>query len=454
MNSYVAIFLVGLCFINSSLASLGNSVFTGRGYMPSKTFDPLKELRSAHSVDEKNVVLMSKDEINDLVAVADATEERCNQEFVARINNLLLKFADSQLNIVPYLKYNKAKLIADCDSRFNIGDLDPESHLSGRQDVSDDEEELEGEPDRKEDPEVRARRELEEAEQRRKIDERLDKIRKDKKERQDRIDNEWTKRYQAVFIDGTEYETPEKMDKLLVNIYKSQRATSESDDIKKHGTDILDLLKLTYTFANVCNLKTFDKYYVLVQKYSNDFSNNILEYVKYQQYKLWRKCLQAFYNAQREDKDCCRVDQAGAFALVEHVFAHVPHPPVDPEWSLEGPESIESSIVSYVKEKLGKKAHKQDKFNELFDSTIKPLCYNLKEKFRGIDEIGDIGKGNRNFRKDLDKTSIKWLTSIAFCKITIDNLEKLREKAFSSLQEQHRECENNSCMGKLFGKNG
>lgn len=458
MNSYVALFLVGLCIINSSLASPEEDrkqVFADRGYAPmkpSKTHDLLKSLSSAYNVDEKNIVLMDKDEINDLVTVAGVTEEKCNQEFVDRINNLLLKYANSQLNIVPHLQYNKAKLITDCDSKFNIN-LDPKVHLSGRQDILDGRDKSEGELE-EEDPEVGASREVEEAKQRQEINERLDKIRKDKKERQDKIDNEWIKRYKAVFIEVTEYEAPEKMDELLVSLYKSQRATSESNNIKKYGEDIFNLLKLTYNFANSCNLNAFDEYYVLIQKYSDDFSNNILEFVKYQQYKLWAKCLQAFHNAQKEDEDGYRADQTEAFALVDHVFAHLPYPPVDPEWSLAGPESIETGIVSYAREKLGKKAHKQDRINTLFNSTIKPLCYNMKEKFRGIDGIGDIAEGKREFKEGLDKMSIKWLTSIAFCKITIANLEKLREKTLSTLQEQHQECKNNSCMGKLFGKNG
>lgn len=128
MNLQLALTLIiGFC----TIWILSISEASGDGSEPriSRSFktwkNPNSEPNSAQNSD-RSIITMNKEEMDDFVAIADVREEICNQEFLNRINNMLLKYSNNPSNLIPYLQYNKQRLLSECANRYNINNLDEE----------------------------------------------------------------------------------------------------------------------------------------------------------------------------------------------------------------------------------------------------------------------------------------------------------------------------------------
>lgn len=446
INSNLARILIALCTIGAVFASWdekAEQVFANIGYSPlkpSKTLQLLKNLASL-AEDEQTKVPIKKEEIDDLIEIAgDVTEERCNQEYVDRINKMLLKHADALLNLIPYLQYNKQKLIGECAKRYNVINLNSEVEIPGQV--------AEFEPD--EAPEERATREAEEAKKRDELNTKLDKIIKEKKAIQDTIDAEWMKKYNAVFHDETHQMDPEEMTEALKSLYIGQTEISTTSETKSLDSDIFDLLKLTYNCVQNCNGKAFEHYDDYLKKCSDGYSNNVSNYIKHQRLKFWETCKRIFVNAQKRLQHTDEYEQGEALSLADHILNYnnlEPH-------LLTDIQLIDGGVLNYIRDKLGKKAHKMEKIEKLFEHTIRPTCLSVSSEFLGIEKLDEVIKNRPDLKKDLDTKAMRWLTVIRVCNLISFNTRLLKDKAFTIFQEQRREEKSKTCIGKWFSKGG
>lgn len=397
MNPCLALILIVLCTIGGISAEGGDAalVFAENGYtplVPSKTLILLKNLAATR----KNMVNASigqieRGEIDDLVSVAGITEEKCNQKYVDHINNMLLKYARYLLNVVPYLQYNKQKLLSECAERYNVKDLDQEVNIPG---------------------EV------------------------------------WSRKYREVFQGEAGYMDPKKTFEVIKSLYETYEESLRSDELKSKGSEVADLLKLSQPKG--CYRRQFDAYENSLKKYAYGFRNAIYDYVKYQQSKFWQACKQYFLESQRLIAVGGLIETE-AFSLVDHITAHISFS--RESFLMKEVLSIQGGFFDYVKDKLQKKACNKDKLDALFIDTVF-VCHKVDTIFSESGKISEIIGSRPELGNYFDKKSIKWLTAIGVCRIIIDNAPALKYAALSKFQKQHQEGKANSCFGKYFAKIG
>lgn len=444
MNNFnLGTILMGLFF--ATVKEYRDEVFAEQGHhpiKPSKTLQSLRHLSDAYSKHGASFK-EEKEEIDNLIAIsAEITEEKCNQEYMNRMNDMQIKYVQHQLNLIPYLLYNKKKLITDCANKFNVKDLNPQvtlyevNHSSGLKTF--------------ETLEENAAREAEEDKQRQYLNEHPEIILEEKSVEQAKIDEEWMQKYEKVLFDRETSKDIQEMTETFYSLYDKRTKTSESDKIKTLSGNIYELIGLNAKFST-CMDEEFKVYEKLIEKYSQGFSGSIVEYINHYKLKFWQRCKNSFLygqepgNGHNLDFD----DQVEAFSLVDHVLAcHRLQP-----WQIKDLQSIKAGVIDYVHDKLGKKSYKKEKIDELFESKIRPTCSSVFKRFRTVDKIGEVVASRREFLNDLDEMDTKWLAAIAICEVLIENGGQLQDRVFSALYERREEAKKNTCFGKLFHKN-
>lgn len=442
--------LISLCAIGGAIGATveeyQDGVFAEQGYRPmkpSKTLQYLRHLSDAYSKDGDSSH-EQKEEIDNLIAISsEITEEKCNQEYVNHMNDMQIKYVQYQLNLIPYLLYNKKKLITDCANKFNIKDLNPQVTLydvhysSGLKTF--------------ETLEEKAAREAEEEKQRQYLNEHPEIILEEKRAKQAKIDEEWMQNYEEIFFNNVEKSKDiQEMLETFYSLYDKRTKTSESDKIRALSGDIFELIGL-HTKYGSCKDEEFKVHEKLIEKYSQEgFSESILDYINHHKLKFWQRCKDSFLYSQKlvDGYNLYSNDQVEAFSLVDHVLACVRLQP----WQIKDLQSIESGVIDYVRDKLGKQSHKKDKIDELFKSTISRTCSSIFERFEPIGELGGVIANREKLLSDLDENSTKWLTAIAICEVMNENKSQLQDRVFSALNDERQKAKRNTCLGKLFHK--
>lgn len=133
MNRISLIVLVLCALVGVSLCSPEsdrNQIFAKSGYPPmepAETLETLKRLSDSYS--QGNLKKIHKDErqVETLISVSEVTKDRCSQDFVDQMNNLLKINSAYKVNLVPFLKHYKEDLIDRCRNEFGVTGLSSET---------------------------------------------------------------------------------------------------------------------------------------------------------------------------------------------------------------------------------------------------------------------------------------------------------------------------------------
>lgn len=431
MNTYIALIFVELCLISKILSATieedRQQVFAASGdqlLKPAETYQCLIRLSDAYSQYEEYID--ERQEISDLIGVAEVTKEKCNREFMDLIDNMLFKYGQSSLNLIPYLQGCKRMLISECDVRYDIKILTSEAKFI-------------------EQPEYHPESDNEATE--------LEGISSEASSNQRSVDENWTRRYKEVFYKENEQSSSEDTINLLNLLSQYLRFTSQSMDIKQLGQQVTDLMQISFTLAKNCNNENFAVFDELIEKYSKGYSSSIVEYIQFHRSKLWQICKQAFLNCLKSGDTLSQQDKTEMMSLVDHVSASLSYP-IYKFWLVLDSDSMEPGIISYIRDKLGnKKAHKLKYIEKLFDTTIKPICNSVNFVFAGKGKLAEIIEFREDFKRELRMNDLKWLTAITICEMIRSNHLSIQNKAHSILSEQHQDTKSNLCFGKLLCKN-
>lgn len=107
-----------------------NEVFARAGYPPmepSKTLEALRRLSAAYTRTDCKGCSKVKRDVETLISVSEISLNKCTQDTVDQINNLMKIFHKNKVNLVPYLEYSKKNLIDECKNKFGISNLNPET---------------------------------------------------------------------------------------------------------------------------------------------------------------------------------------------------------------------------------------------------------------------------------------------------------------------------------------
>lgn len=129
MNRILLIVLFVCHFVGDALCSPQsdrNQVFARSGYPPmgpAETLETLRRLSDSYGQGSSK----DKRQIETLISVSELTRERCCQDFVDQMNNLLRMNSVYKVNLVPYLKHFKEELLDRCKNQFRVAGLKAET---------------------------------------------------------------------------------------------------------------------------------------------------------------------------------------------------------------------------------------------------------------------------------------------------------------------------------------
>lgn len=270
--------------------------------------------------------------------------------------------------------------------------------------------------------------------------------------KQQQIDEDWMRRYEAMFLGEDGSQNVEQLKNSINDLYKTHATTSRTGAMKTLGQDMNDLVELTRSFAESCKTKNFAKFDILLKRYASGFNISILNYINHYRLKFWQMCKQKFMSAQRnEDKPFYHVydydNEVEAFSLVDHVSSSNPN--ASP-WLKQDPDSVKKGLIGYIRDRLGRSSHKAKEFNSFFETKLIRLCSFVKERFPMSGEMAEIIRDREDLRKDLDAKSFKWLTAMKICQVIRENTKSIQEDLLQDFYRRHKEL---SLVDKIFGKN-
>lgn len=287
-------------------------------------------------------------------------------------------------------------------------------------------------------PDQEATREAEQERIRRENYKRIEKAGEERVTEQREIDEAWVKKYERAFYDTIDSRDPEEFSLVLDDILKSYSDTSNSKYLRYLHQNVLNLMRLAYTFAFNCNNSDFKRNDVLIKKYSEGYSGSVVNYVLDQQSKYKQKCKEAFRNIVKSIDASDKTNESEVFSLLDHVLAADPRRNNEP-WRMLDEYEIYPGIANYASERIGKKAYKDVKLEMFFSETIKPVCDSVVKKFVGYNGIVGLIRTREELRRELDEGTIKWLTSLRTCELIRDNLDYVKSRCHSMLLRQHEE---------------
>lgn len=441
MRFYLPI-LVALCMVEHVLGGTleedRDVIFAEDGdepMKPSETLSALQRLSDSYNSDDCEECPEKKEEVDELIEVSRISEEKCNQDQVDRSNNLIMKYAHQLLNIIPYLQHQKELLIKECRDKYNVRDLHPQVKPVTADDL-------------REKPELAQKAEEQKAIREKYANE--EETRWAELRKQQRINDDWLKRYNDIFRRNTQHKHPDVLINELDSLYKSHSDTAGNIYIKGLGNDIFDLLRLSYNLVSTCKDESFKSYDTLMTKYASEYSASILDFVKYYRKKLWLQCKASFQEAQRAKQGLREDDRAVVMSIVEHVKA-VDQNNRELYYKVEL-EPVQIGVASYLREVLGNKAHKAESINRYVDETIIPVCESVEHRFEGRDKLDEIIKTRYDLKNDLDTLSLKWMTALKVCKVITGYSSYVKNKSIEQNTKPYREVKSKkkSCFGKLF----
>lgn len=438
MNRSLIIVLAVCAAIGSTFAGRGedrNLVFAKKGetpLKPARTLQILKRLSDAYNHDDCEGCIEKKREVDQLIAVSEASEEKCTQRFIVRLNKLMREQSESKLNLVPYLNHYKQRLISECRDQFEKNDLNWDSdeieNSDDASDIDDDDDDTFEESEKHRQLELEEKSRLEEEE---KWLKQYEEERAKERKKQEEYNKDWLERYNAAFFKGIEAKEPEQFQDVLVKL-NDDRVTVFG---LPNGPDMKDrlekLLNLRYIYTSSCSVNDFKIFDTLMDEYRDKAYNpTILKYVEHHRNLFWQTCKSRFFDfASRGTVK----NGADLFSLVDYVWA-VDRTNKQPHVRIQ-PASVQKGLAQYIQEKLGKKGIKKDKVNLLYQDTIEPMCDSLLFKFIGAQEIYQIIEHYSDLKDDFDDDGRRWLSALKICG-SISANPQILQQAQSSLSEK------------------
>lgn len=138
------------------------------------------------------------------------------------------------------------------------------------------------------------------------------------------------------------------------------------------------------------------------------------------------------------------VHRAELFQLLDYVKAKDPENK-NPHHHLES-KAIVEGILDYMRDKLGKNAHKKQKLIVAFESTIQDACNQILLIFGVSDRIGQIEASNR----ELDEQSRDWLAAILVCDLVRSNPNAFISHAFATFSREYVATKKKGLFAKMF----
>lgn len=396
---------------------------------PAKTLQALRKLSDAYSNDDCIDCDKSKREVDRLIAISEASEEKCSQKSVDHINKLLQVYAKNKLNLVPYLQYYKKHLIEICEDQFDVTHLRWDS--AGSNYWSDNNTDLKGDSSQSKVSHDKNDRLKEQA------TERDSKLKRESEEKysqeleRHRESNEgWIKKYKQILLDASATtKQPKKLLNDLIRLDKDRVNTfglNDSANLKK----VLDsLIGLRYYSVFSCNKKQFDIFHTLRdESIKQGYNRSIKSYIDYYQDAFWKKCKNAFLKAQKQPSQLFKDDQAEVSSFLDNLPVQTGTNNKKDRLNF-GATAIQESLVNYSEKKLFGKPHSDEEINSLFEDTIEPLCEAIELRFTNLRELSEVIEENENFVNELDEKSLEWMGALKFCTMINDNpdiLERAR----------------------------
>lgn len=264
------------------------------------------------------------------------------------------------------------------------------------------------------------------------------------------VDKDLMRRYNEIFLEDAE---PKQVDELGDNmdcLYRTFTSRKVSPHLRELNDNLFNLIRLRYLSTSYCTGETFDLYDYLLRKYAQGFNKSIFEYVQYHRSRFWKVCKSSLLDVQRADEATSQNDEAESFLLVDHVIANLKSKEDTATWLIDDVESIEPGFISYIREKLGKKAPKKDNIHVILYGRAWPACLSVADRFRHRGDIFEIVRNRPNLRQELDPKSIKWLKAIVVCKVLISQRTELEKRALIVLSREYKQPKMISCIGHLL----
>lgn len=438
MNRVIFLALVSCALFGSVLSileELRDQVFAEDGesrMKPAKTLQALRKLSIAYCGDDCSGCNKMKLEVDRLIATSEATEDKCTQKSVDRINKLIRVYSKYQLNLIPFLQYYKKELIRVCEEQFEVANLRWESVSSNYWDddrnSADTDYANDSETNNAKDQSInnsikedQLNNVMEKKEEQLRLKEKREEQYSQNLERHLKANEDWMKRYNQVFLDTANIQEPKKLLNTLINLDKDFSSTFGLDDTikKKLG----DLINLRYFTVFICNSKQFNTLNALGMEFRQGYNPSIMKYIKYYRDSLRQKCTRSFLEGLNK-KPSFKSDQAEVFSLVDHVFAS--DQPNSGHHTNDLISLVRKGLQGYSRDKLGnQKPYDKDEINKLLEDTVEPACESVELRFYNVREFGDVLDDNQDFKDDLDELSLKWLRALKVCTLINNNPELL-----------------------------
>lgn len=384
---------------------------------PNQTLQILKRLSETYSQKSCGLIgwwlggdcMKNKNEMDTLIDVSYATEEKCSQSYLNHIDSLLKKYRRSKVNLVPYLNYCKEHLITQCINQFFIDlasrgdflhdfiDSDSEYSDSESSDSDDDDEEQEGRNLRKHEEEEYLARE-----------------KAFKRTKQLELDENFINRYNNVFFKGAGASKAKELLPILQSLDEEVAYTSDTSTFRSIDKRIYDLVDLPENIAlsSTCDRQNFKKFDSLAEEYKTGYSSVIREYVLYWRNEFWKMCKKCFLEKLASSSEY-PIDEL--FPLVDKVLAaDQPNNKAHLDVSLK---AVEIGLTEYMKQSPNKKSDKKRIKPTPSREIILEACKSLQFKLDDVYEIDKIVKDHPEYEPELDATSRKWLSAVVVCRI-------------------------------------